>query len=79
MPGPWKPDGYSSVAPYLMVTSAQRVIDFLKRAFGATELALDLALERGKKQMEPVRRTPAAKTGPEEQAGLEPPRWLSPH
>ena len=34
----WKPDGYTSVSPYLMVNGSQRVIDFLKRAFGATEL-----------------------------------------
>jgi len=34
----WKPEGYSSVSPYLMVDGAQRVIDFLKDAFGATEL-----------------------------------------
>ena len=33
-----KPAGYSSVSPYLMVTDAQRVIDFLRQAFGATEL-----------------------------------------
>ena len=35
---PPKPEGYSSVSPYLMAEGAQRVIDFLKRAFGATEL-----------------------------------------
>jgi PhnB protein len=34
----WKPAGYTSLSPYLMVTNAQRVIDFLKAAFGATEL-----------------------------------------
>ena len=33
-----KPGGYSSVSPYLVVAGAQRVIDFLKRAFDATEL-----------------------------------------
>jgi PhnB protein len=33
-----KPEGYSSVSPYLVVEGAQRVIDFLKQAFGATEL-----------------------------------------
>lgn len=33
-----KPEGYSSVSPYLVVGGAQRVIDFLKQAFGATEL-----------------------------------------
>src|SRR5262249_27967948 len=35
---PWKPEGYSSVSPYLMVNGAQRLISFLKDAFGATEL-----------------------------------------
>lgn len=38
MTAPWKPEGYSSVSPYMMVDGAQRVIDFLKAAFGATEL-----------------------------------------
>jgi PhnB protein len=35
---PSKPEGYSSVSPYLVMEGAQRVIDFLKEAFGATEL-----------------------------------------
>lgn len=35
---PPKPDGYSSVSPYLMVTDARQVIVFLKRVFEATEL-----------------------------------------
>ena len=34
----WKPERYSSVSPYIMVAGAQRMIDFSKRAFGATEL-----------------------------------------
>jgi len=34
----WKPDGYSSISPYLVVPGAGRVIEFLKQAFGATEL-----------------------------------------
>jgi len=33
-----KPDGYSSVSPYLIVDGAAATIDFLKRAFGAVEL-----------------------------------------
>jgi uncharacterized glyoxalase superfamily protein PhnB len=33
-----KPDGYSTVSPYLVVEGAQHVIDFLKQAFGATDL-----------------------------------------
>jgi PhnB protein len=33
-----KPNGYNSVSPYLVVAGAQRVIDFLKQAFGATGL-----------------------------------------
>jgi PhnB protein len=34
----WKPEAYSSVSPYLVVEGAQRVIDFMKAAFGAIEL-----------------------------------------
>jgi PhnB protein len=33
-----KPDGYTTVSPYLVIKGAQRVIDFLKQAFGATDL-----------------------------------------
>ncbi|MFE8605275.1 VOC family protein [Archangium violaceum] len=38
MTRPYKPDGYPSVSAYVMVDGAQRVIDFLKKAFDATEL-----------------------------------------
>lgn len=34
----FKPEGYSSVAVYVMADGAQRVIDFLKQAFDAEEL-----------------------------------------
>lgn len=34
----FKPDGHTSVAPYLIVSSAASTIDFLQRVFGATEL-----------------------------------------
>lgn len=34
----YKPDGYSSASPYLVVDGARGTIDFLKRVFGATEL-----------------------------------------
>lgn len=34
----WKPDGYSSISPYIVADRVQPVIDFLKQAFGATEL-----------------------------------------
>jgi len=34
----WKPEGYTSVSVYIMVDGAQRVIDFLKKTFDATEL-----------------------------------------
>ncbi len=37
MSGGWKPEAFPSVSAYLMVDGAQRVIDFLKGAFGATE------------------------------------------
>jgi len=33
-----KPQGYTSVAPYLIVDGASRTIDFLVRAFNAVEL-----------------------------------------
>lgn len=33
-----KPEGYTSVSPYLIVDGAGRTIEFLVRAFGATEL-----------------------------------------
>jgi PhnB protein len=38
MSHPWKPAGYNSVSPYLVVNGAQRVIDFLKATFAATDL-----------------------------------------
>jgi len=34
----WKPPSYSTVSPYLVVAGAQKVIDFAKAVFGATEL-----------------------------------------
>ena len=33
-----KPEGYSTISAYLVVAGAQRVIDFLKNVFGASEL-----------------------------------------
>lgn len=38
MPASTKPEGYSTVSPYLIAIGAQQVIDFLKKAFGAREL-----------------------------------------
>lgn len=38
MNSPYKPAGYASVSPYLIVDGARRTIDFLKTAFGAVEL-----------------------------------------
>ena len=38
MSPPFKPSGYNSVSPYLVVDGAERMIDFLKAAFGAKEL-----------------------------------------
>jgi PhnB protein len=32
------PDGYHAVTPYLVVKSAEKLIDFLKNAFGAKEI-----------------------------------------
>jgi PhnB protein len=34
----WKPEGYTSVAPYLVVDGAARTIEFVQRVFGAVEL-----------------------------------------
>jgi PhnB protein len=35
---PFKPANYTSVAPYLIVEGAQRVVDFMKQTFSATDL-----------------------------------------
>lgn len=32
------PDGYHSITPYLVVNGAAKVLDFVKQAFGATEI-----------------------------------------
>lgn len=36
MTAQWKPEGYSTVSPYLVVDGAARVIEFLREVFGAT-------------------------------------------
>ncbi len=38
MSSPYKPDGYTSAAPYLIVSGAAASIDFLVRVFDAREL-----------------------------------------
>jgi PhnB protein len=38
MSAPYKPEGYTSVAPYLIVDNAARTIEFLVRTFGAVEI-----------------------------------------
>jgi uncharacterized glyoxalase superfamily protein PhnB len=38
MAGSFKPDGYNSVSPYLVVDGADRTIAFLARVFGAVPL-----------------------------------------
>ena len=38
MPTSFKPDGYSTVSPYLIAAGAQRVVEFLQKAFGARQL-----------------------------------------
>ena len=38
MDSAFKPGGYNSVSPYLIVDGASRTIDFLKAVFGAVEL-----------------------------------------
>ncbi len=34
----FKPNGYTTVSPYLIAQGAQQIIDFLKKTFGAREL-----------------------------------------
>lgn len=34
----WKPEGYSTVSPYLIVPGARKLIDFLEEAFGGIRL-----------------------------------------
>ena len=34
----WKPEGYTSVSVYIVAQGAQKVIDLLKKTFGATAL-----------------------------------------
>lgn len=34
----YKPDGYTTVSPYLIVDGASRTVDFLRNVFGAIEL-----------------------------------------
>jgi PhnB protein len=38
MTATWKPEGYNSVSVYIVAENAQRVIDFVKRTFNATDL-----------------------------------------
>ena len=38
MSNPYKPGGYNSISPYLIVNGARRMIDLLKQVFNATEL-----------------------------------------
>jgi PhnB protein len=35
---PWKPDGYTSLAPYLIVEDPEAVLSFCERVFGAERL-----------------------------------------
>ena len=38
MTATWKPETYNSVSVYIVANNAQRVIDFLKKTFDATDL-----------------------------------------
>jgi uncharacterized glyoxalase superfamily protein PhnB len=56
-----KPQGYTTVSPYLVVDGAGRTIEFLQRAFGAVELR---RLEAGATSVqEPVKKDDADKRG----------------
>ena len=37
MTAPWLPDGFQTITPNIVAEDAERAVDFLKRAFGATE------------------------------------------
>ena len=37
MTASWLPDGFHTITPNIIVEDAERAVDFLKRAFGATE------------------------------------------
>jgi PhnB protein len=37
MTAPWLPDGFHTVTPNIIAEDSEQAIDFLKRAFGATE------------------------------------------
>lgn len=39
-PAKWRPEGFRSLTPYLVARGADRLIDFLKEAFGAEELGI---------------------------------------
>lgn len=38
MPAAYKPEGHSSVSPYLIVDGAERAIEFMEKAFDAREI-----------------------------------------
>ncbi len=44
----YKPEGYASVAPYLMVNGAARTVDFLEKVFGGRVLRLMDDPEQGR-------------------------------
>jgi PhnB protein len=37
MMAPWLPDGFHTITPNIIADDAEQAVDFLKRAFGATE------------------------------------------
>ena len=37
MTAPWLPDGFHTITPNIIADDAEQAVDFLKRAFGATE------------------------------------------
>ena len=37
MTAPWLPDGFHTITPNIIAEDAERVVDFLKRAFAVTE------------------------------------------
>ncbi|MEZ4518196.1 MAG: hypothetical protein R3C44_15700 [Chloroflexota bacterium] len=55
----FKPDGYSTVSPYLIVDGANETIEFLKQALGAVEIRRYSAEDGGSDMPKYVLMTPS--------------------
>ena len=52
----YKPDGYPSISPYLIVADADQTIQFMSATFGATELRRFLKEDGGESILAPVQK-----------------------